>query len=174
MKQLKFFKDNPFAKYPTFATEQSACFDLSACLPPGTEVKIKTPEHEDRIHTIPADLMPNAEPLILEAGERALVPTGLIFDIPEDYKVDLFIRSGSAFKKGLQLANGVGKIDSDYVDPVYILIYNSTNRGVTIEHNERIAQGELVPIWSYELAVATDKPQQKTSRDGGIGSTGTK
>ena len=60
----------------------------------------------------------------INSTERMLVPTGLIFDIPAGYSVRLYPRSSLALKQGLTLANNVGIIDSDYVQPVYMMVYN--------------------------------------------------
>ena len=140
------YKINPNASVPTYGTEQSACFDLYACL---------------------SDIV-----LELKAGERTLIPTGLVLDIPEGYSVRLHPRSGMSFKKGLTLANCEGVIDSDYIEEVYILMVNISTEIQYIEHGDRICQGELVKNESVEFVELEECPSIKTNREGGFGSTG--
>jgi dUTP pyrophosphatase len=77
-----------------------------------------------------------------------------------------------ALKQGITLINCEGVIDSDYVDPTFITLYNSSDSAVTISDGDRVAQGELIKNEQYALASITEKPAQKTSRAGGFGSTG--
>ncbi len=110
--------------------------------------------------------------LVLKPGHRYLVPINLIMDIPEGYSVRIHPRSGMALKQGITLINCEGVIDSDYVDPTFITLYNSSDSAVTISDGDRVAQGELIKNEQYTLASITEKPAQKTSRAGGFGSTG--
>jgi dUTP pyrophosphatase len=130
-----------------FATGQSACFDIRAYVPNG---------------------IPKLAP-----GERMLIPTGLVFDIPEGWSMRIHIRSGIAIKRGLTLINAEGIIDSDYVHELLLPVINHHGTFVGVEHNERIAQAELVQQPLFILEEAPDPPEQKTDRKGGFGSTGT-
>jgi dUTP pyrophosphatase len=108
----------------------------------------------------------------VNSNERILIPTGLIFDIPNGYSVRLYPRSGLALKQGLTLANNVGIIDSDYVEPVFAMITNISGTIKYIKHNERVCQGELFKDHSCILEEISEQPGRKTNRDGGFGSTG--
>lgn len=143
---LKVYKLNEEAILPKFATEQSACFDISFC---GRIFKIF-------------------------AGKRAVIPTGLILDIPKGYSVRIHARSGLAYKNGITLLNAEGIIDSDYVDELKIILYNTSNEDFEIHHGDRIAQGELVKTLDYTVEECYTAPEQKTNRVGGFGSTGIK
>ena len=105
--------------------------------------------------------------------ERVLVPTGLIFDIPDGYSVILHSRSGLAWNEGLYLTNCEGIIDSDYVDPVFVMMTNISQAPKVINNGDRICQAELVEKVYHSLTEIQDPPTQKTERDGGFGSTGT-
>jgi len=105
-------------------------------------------------------------------NERVLIPTGIIFDIPNGYSVRLYPRSGLALKSGLTLANNVGVIDSDYVEPVFAMIMNISGFTNYVKHNERICQGELFKDQPCILEEISEQPERKTDRDGGFGSTG--
>lgn len=145
------FKLSPSAKIPTKGTTQSACFDVSYC------------DH---------DLAGNSSLRIVPGGTLA-VPTGLIFDIPEGYVMKVYARSGLALKHGITLANGVGIIDSDYVDELKVLLHNHSAVPFIINPGDRIAQVEVVKVSPVNgFAVLRDPPQRKTNRDGGFGSTG--
>ena len=101
-----------------------------------------------------------------------LVPTGLIFDIPTGYSVRLYPRSSLALKQGLTLANNVGIIDSDYVQPVFMMVCNMSGFQQFVTDGERICQAELVQEKQYVLLKVDERPERKTDRDGGFGSTG--
>jgi dUTP pyrophosphatase len=105
-------------------------------------------------------------------GDRLMVPTGLIFDIPEGYSVRVHARSGLSLKQGLVLANSEGVIDSDYIEELFILVHNISDNGISIAHGDRIAQGELVVREAYTIGEISCHPGQKTDRVGGMGSTG--
>ena len=103
-----------------------------------------------------------------------MVPTGLIFDIPEGFRLDVNIRGGTGLKKGLCLANDTGIVDWDYTNETYVLVLNTSKTSVLLENGERIAQAkleEVVPVKMFELTLP---PARKTERDGGFNSTGTK
>ena len=140
---LKAYRLHETVVLPKFATKQSACFDISA--------------HGD--HTV-------------LARHGAAIPTGLILDIPEGYSVRIHARSGLAYKKGINLLNCEGIIDSDYTDELKILLYNTSNINFHIKHGDRIAQGELVKSLDYTIEECYTTPSQKTDRVGGFGSTG--
>jgi len=108
----------------------------------------------------------------LNPNERMLVPTGLVFDIPTGYSVRLYPRSSLALKQGLTLANNVGIIDSDYVQPVFMMVCNMSGFQQFVTDGERICQAELVQEKQYVLLEINERPERKTDRDGGFGSTG--
>jgi dUTP pyrophosphatase len=108
----------------------------------------------------------------LSPGERALVPTGLFFAIPQGFEVQIRPRSGLAIKKGVALVNSPGTIDSDYRGEVKIIIINLGQEDVIIEPGERIAQMVIAPV--FRAIFQVKESLNATSRgDGGFGSTGT-
>lgn len=163
---LKFHKLNPEAKIPRFSTEGAACFDF---VYPGSE------KHSG-YNLLNQIFEREGSRIIVVPGDRIAVPTGLIADIPNGYSIRIHPRSGLSLKEGLVLANQEAVIDSDYVDEIFILVYNISGRKLFIEPGTRIAQGELVKSLSREYEIvdsAGDKaPARKTSRKGGLGSTG--
>lgn len=152
----------------TKATEHSACYDLRAFIHPSIEVKLYTRNN------IEVNIVPEAVKVRLMQGERLLVPTGLIFDIPEGYSLRLHPRSGLALKSGISLANAQGLIDSDYFHQTFVAIINNSSESFTIENGMRICQAELIKDLEYDVEYITEPPKQKTSRSGGLGHTGTK
>jgi len=109
----------------------------------------------------------------ISPADRVLIPTGLIFDIPEGHSVRIHPRSSISLKKGLTLTNGEGIVDSDYYHETFIMFTNTSADEVRIKHGERIAQGELIKTLDYSLEESIIVPEQKTNRVGGFGSTGT-
>ena len=104
---------------------------------------------------------------------RVLIPTGLIFDIPISCSVRLYARSGLSTKQGLNLINSVGIIDADYIEEVFIPIYNNSLKKIKIYNGDRITQAEMVFNNRAILQYIQDKPISKSNRNGGFGSTGT-
>lgn len=116
--------------------------------------------------------VPESERLVLKAGERALVPTGLIFEIPQGYEGQVRPRSGLAFKNGVTCLNTPGTIDSDYRGEVKVLLINHGDADFVIERGMRVAQMVLAPV--VQLAVEERNLAGVTARgEGGFGSTGT-
>lgn len=110
--------------------------------------------------------------LRLEPGSRALIPTGIFTAIPEGYEVQIRPRSGLAIKKGLNVINCVGTIDADYRNEWGIPITNQGFETVWIEDGERICQAILNRVERIEWEQVSEL--NKTERNGGFGSTGTK
>lgn len=167
------YKLSDTAKTPKYGTEGSACFDLHADFSGIKSVRVYTPvnletqrnvqrfrEHDD------------SRGVVIDAGERALIPTNLIFDIPEDWKMLIYARSGTALKQAMLLANSVGVVDHDYVDPTFVIIFNQSKERLVIRQGDRIAQAELVPVIQASFNTLSEAPGQKTTRAGGFGSTG--
>jgi dUTP pyrophosphatase len=157
---------NPNAKLPKVQTSGSACFDLEACLN-GVE-SITAYDYDNNAKLIPI----RDSKIILKPQWRYLVPTGLIFDIPEDYSVRIHNRSSLPFKKNVVLANAEGVIDSDYVEEIFVMLYNNGPNLVEILDGDRIAQAEMVKSNRQLVYKIGNRPERKTERDGGIGSTG--
>lgn len=120
-----------------------------------------------------ADLRAASE-LIILAGERGKVPTGVWIErvdwanIPEGMIPELQVRarSGLAFKKGIMLTNGVGTIDADYPDEICVLLFNSGKEPFVIQKGDRIAQITL------NLVGRISGLDIGGTRAGGFGSTG--
>lgn len=112
-----------------------------------------------------------SEPVLVAAGERVLIPTGLYFEIEPGYEVQIRARSGLAIKKGIALVNAPGTIDSDYRGEVGIILINHGAEGFQIESGDRIAQMVMA---RYER-VQWEETQELGASErgaGGFGSTG--
>lgn len=119
--------------------------------------------------------VPVAKPLRLKAGTHALVPTGLVFELPDGYEAQVRPRSGLAFKHGVTVLNSPGTIDSDYRGEVGVILVNHGAKAFVIARGERIAQVVIAPVARAELVGVEAEALQATARGaGGFGSTGTK
>lgn len=165
MTVLKFWRLNSEVKIPSHQTDGSACFDLAFQGYGKNRVKGFT-----RMNKPIERIMQGA--VTISPGDRMMIPTGLIMDIPKGYSVRLHARSGTSLKQGLVLVNAEGVIDSDYVEEVFILLQNNSDNAQTIRFGDRIAQGELVKNEEYEIEETATRPSVKSSRIGGMGSTG--
>jgi dUTP pyrophosphatase len=124
-------------------------------------------------HAAAADVVAAVEaPLVVAPAEIALVPTGLAFEIPVGWEIQIRPRSGLALKHGITLINAPATIDADYRGEVKIAIVNLGREPFTVTRGMRIAQlllGKVTPI-AWEEAEALSP----TARgDGGFGHSGT-
>lgn len=111
------------------------------------------------------------EPVILAAGERKLIKTGLYFEIPEGFEVQIRPRSGLAIKHGVTVLNSPGTIDADYRGEVCIILVNLGTDAFEIKNGDRIAQMVFAKyekvIWSEVETLA-----ESSRGSGGFGHTG--
>ncbi len=111
-------------------------------------------------------------PLILLPGKRALIPTGLVLEIPDGFEGQVRPRSGLALKQGVTCLNTPGTIDSDYRGEVKVLLVNLGEEEFAVTRGMRVAQLVLsavsrMDVEERSLASATRR------NSGGFGSTGT-
>ncbi|MBM7068113.1 dUTP diphosphatase [Actibacterium sp. 188UL27-1] len=99
------------------------------------------------------------------------LPTGLRFEIPAGYEVQLRPRSGLALKQGLTLPNSPATIDADYRGQVMVILQNLGAKPVHIRHGDRIAQMIVAPVIQVTFQVVEILSQTKRGT-GGHGSTG--
>ena len=112
-----------------------------------------------------------AAPVKLEPGQRALVPTGLVLELPAGLEAQVRPRSGLALNHGITVLNSPGTVDSDYRGEIKVLLANLGDRPFTVARGERIAQlvvarCERVDLVQVRTATATRRGA------GGFGSTG--
>lgn len=139
---LKTKKLHPDAIVPSYATEGAACFDL---------------------HSI--------ETMTIGAGAAHTFRTGLAFEVPPGWRMDVYSRSGHGFKHGIRLANCVGKIDADYRGEVMVRLHNDGLAPITINAGDRIAQAELNTVCRANF-ILVDELSETARGEGGFGSTG--
>ncbi len=144
--KIKVKKLNDKAKMPVYASAQAAGMDLSACID---------------------------EDIVLNSMQKALVPTGIAIEIPENYAGMIYPRSGLAVKYGLTLSNCVGVIDSDYRGEIKCGVINLGDKPYTITDGERIAQMVITHTPQFEIEL-TDELNDTQRGEGGFGSTGKK
>lgn len=150
---------------PSFATDGSACFDLIANVNVGDMVNCKTVSQQGQRKV-------TDKGIAIHPQDRMLIPTGLIFDIPEGYCLKVYTRSGISFKEGITLTNCTGVIDSDYINELFVSVINVGTESKYIQKGDRIAQAKLEKLVDTEIVEIKSAPKQKTSRSGGFGSTG--
>ena len=139
------FKNTSSNEDPKFNHKDDSGFDFRANLPEGS--------------------------VILKSLERTLIPTGLSYELPENYELQVRPRSGLAIKKGLTVLNTPGTVDSDYRGEIKVIIYNHGNKDFIINNKDRIAQMVLTPVIKIKLEETENLP--KTVRgESGFGSTG--
>jgi dUTP diphosphatase len=129
---------------PTRATTGSAGFDLHAAL---------------------------ERDLVLEPGDRALVPTGFAIAVPEGHEAQVRPRSGLALRHGLVLPNAPGTIDADYRGELQVIVMNAGRESITLRRGERIAQIVIAPVANARL-VEVESLDPTARGIGGFGHTG--
>jgi dUTP pyrophosphatase len=125
-------------------------------------------------HAAGLDLLaavPEASPMILSPGHRALVPTGLTIALPSGFEAQIRPRSGLASKHGVTVLNSPGTVDADYRGEIGVLLINHGDTPFQIRRGERIAQMVIGSVVRAELVPAATL--SATDRgSGGFGSTG--
>lgn len=119
---------------------------------------------------LPAALL-EGEQLILKAGERALVPTGISMALPHGYEAQVRPRSGLAAKNGVTVLNTPGTIDADYRGEVKVILQNFGAEDFIISRGMRIAQMVIAPVTQAQL-VEVNELDSTERGEGGFGSTG--
>ncbi len=109
--------------------------------------------------------------IILKPGERALIATGLSFEIPAGFELQARPRSGLAAKHGISIVNTPGTIDADYRGEVKIILINHSLESFEIKDQERVSQLVLAPVVQAQFQVVKELGQS-TRGSGGFGSTG--
>ncbi len=111
--------------------------------------------------------------LVIAAGKFAMIPTGLFFEIPEGYEIQVRPRSGLAAKNGVTVLNTPGTIDSDYRGELKIILINLGDADFTVHNKDRIAQIIIAPV-TQAVFEAAEKLSETERGTGGFGSTGVK
>jgi dUTP pyrophosphatase len=118
------------------------------------------------------DLLAAVEaPLVLRPGRRALVPTGLILELPAGFEAQVRPRSGLALRHGITVLNSPGTIDSDYRGEVHVILVNLGDRPFTVARGERIAQIVVARCERVTLVEVAAPAPTRRGRSG-FGSTG--
>tara|TARA_A100000164_G_scaffold173254_1_gene153860 strand:+ start:31 stop:483 length:453 start_codon:yes stop_codon:yes gene_type:complete len=144
--KIKIKSINNDISIPSYETSSSAGLDLRAYLPEGS--------------------------IGLSPKETKLIGTGLYFEIPEGFEVQIRPRSGLALKKGVSVLNSPGTIDADYRGEIKILLINHGSEPFIVEHEMRIAQMIVARYERIEFEVVKSLSDSKRG-SGGFGSTGT-
>ena len=112
-----------------------------------------------------------AEEVILRPGERRLVPTGIVLEIPPGWEGQVRPRSGLALRHGVGIVNAPGTIDSDYRGEVAVILVNLGEVPFALKRGDRIAQLVIARVESVEWEEA-DALAESGRGEGGFGSTG--
>ena len=135
---------------PTFQHKDDSGFDLRANIPGDT--------------------------LTLRPMGRLAVPTGLYFELPEHYELQVRPRSGLAYKNGITVLNTPGTVDRGYRGEIKIILINLGEEDFIINDGDRIAQGVINGILSQYWSdfIKVEKVSESERADNGFGSTGKK
>jgi len=114
--------------------------------------------------------------LMLGSLDRKLIPTGLFFEIPIGFELQVRPRSGLAAKQGLTVLNTPGTVDSGYRGEIKVILINLSKEVQVIQHGDRIAQGVITPVMTTTTIKLnqTDQLSDSERGTGGFGSTGKK
>jgi len=124
-------------------------------------------------HSAGMDLRANLDaPVLLQPGQRALIPTGLFLELPEGTEAQVRPRSGLAFKHGVTVLNAPGTIDADYRGEVGVLLINHGQEPFEVKDGERVAQLVIARYLRAEWQEVADLSSSERGA-GGFGHTGT-
>jgi len=110
---------------------------------------------------------------ILFVGDRALIPTGIVIEIPVGYEGQIRPRSGLALNYGITVLNSPGTIDADYRGEVNVVLINHSQSMYTIKPGDRIAQLVIARVIDAQFELVERDELSQTDRGRrGHGSTG--
>lgn len=135
---------------PEYATSGSSGFDLRANLE-------------------------NTETIVIPVGKRVIVPTGLFFELPEGFEIQVRPRSGLAAKNGVTVLNTPGTVDADYRGEIKVILINLGDEPFEINHGDRIAQAVIASVIGKNVVKLNKVKEINENTDrgsGGFGSTG--
>ena len=114
------------------------------------------------------------ETVTIEKFGRALVPTGLSFDIKDGYEIQVRSKSGLAINQGLMVLNSPGTVDNGYTGEIKVIIFNTNDFSYTIEKGTKIGQAVLCPVVNGKWVnlIQKDSVSNKDRGNNGFGSTG--
>lgn len=122
------------------------------------------------------DLRANLDsPITIHPHDVKIVPTGLYFEIPENFEIQVRPRSGLAAKNGVTVLNTPGTVDADYRGEVKVILINHSDNAFTINHGDRVAQAVIASVIGKNFVnlVKVNNIDENTERgSGGFGSTG--
>ena len=113
----------------------------------------------------------SVEDLVIPAGGRVLVHTGLVAVIPEGYELQVRSRSGLALKSGVAVLNSPGTVDAGYRGEIGVILANFGDGGFVVKKGDRVAQLVTAPVTVAEI-FETDSVDATDRGAGGFGSTG--
>lgn len=116
----------------------------------------------------------STEEIIVDGLGRALIPTGLSFDIKDGYEIQVRSKSGLAINQGLMCLNSPGTVDSGYLGEVKVIVFNTNKEPFTIKKGMKIAQAVLCPVVNGKWVNLVERNEMsiKDRNNMGFGSTG--
>ncbi len=154
---------HPDVRVPERATAGSAGYDVRAYLD-GQRV-----QHSDGARAWEVEMPPSGASLEIAPGVTVLIPLGFRARLPDGWEAQVRLRSSLAFRRGLVIPNAPGTIDCDYPDEWLVMMRGGGADTVHIAHGERIAQ---IVLNAYGVLEWVPGTVRRTTRDGGVGSTG--
>jgi dUTP pyrophosphatase len=119
------------------------------------------------------DLYANEDVLIQPFG-RALIPTGLSFDIGDGFEIQVRSKSGLALNHGLFVLNSPGTVDNGYTSEIKVILFNTNQTVYQISKGMKIAQAVVSPVVNGKWVnlQEVDMIEDKDRNANGFGSTG--
>ena len=109
--------------------------------------------------------------LVINPGERKLIPAGISIALPPGFEAQVRPRSGLAITHGISILNAPGTIDADYRGEIKVIIANFGDQPFNIKRGDRIAQMIIHSVVQGEWEAVEELPQSDRN-DGGFGHTG--
>lgn len=161
VKVLRMFDD---VELPIYKHEGDACADVRA-------YRLMEVRNEMNIEVRNEDL---EKGIFLHRGWSAKIGTGLRFQIPRGWAINMEGRSGFSIKEATVIPNAPAKIDSNYTGELIIGLVNLNAKPTRIEKGDRIAQIEIVPQYKMVFEEVSEIEENKDRGSSGIGDSGMK
>jgi dUTP pyrophosphatase len=144
---------------------------------PKTILEYTSENDKDLSYAYPTDSgfdLYSSEEIEIGPFGRALIPTGIRFNLPVNHEIQVRSKSGLAINQGLMVLNSPGTVDEGYTGEIKVILFNTNNHPVTITKGMKVAQCVLSSCISgkYVNLVKVDKIDPKDRNNNGFGSTG--
>lgn len=152
---MKVFRLNQRAEIPAPTPDRPGQFDIKACFNLGNKVSFHNSVNKENF--VPTRIVGDKVSIQIYPQQRVMIPTGLIFDVPEGHILRLMSTTNVSLKKGLVIVDGTGIINPNSGE-AFVTLHNISDTPAVIEDGEKIALALLEQVLVYDITETSERP----------------